>query len=334
VRSASERRIKLYRGVWSVVWTERAGNKTVTRRESLRTGDRAQAERNFQEYLRQSKGQSGSISFILDQWAEDKKHLSSIEPAKRKFKPLKEFFGNLLPDQVTRELCREYTEKRDAKNNTIRNELALLRAAINWHNPNNLSVFELPVSDPPKDHFLTPKEYGRLLKHATAYHINLFIIVAFHTGARSNAVLDLTWDRVNFEKKLINLSKGAQNNKRRALVPINKTLEKHLIKAYKGRTTDYVIEYGGKQVKSVRKGFGETSKRAGVQASPHILRHTAAMVMAEDRVPLMEIEQFLGHTGGSTTQRVYARYSPTYLQLAASALHKWHLKAIRATGSK
>lgn len=331
MRSAQDRRIKLYRDTWCVVWSEKRDGKTITKRESLHTEDRAQAERSFQEYLRQLNNSDDTISDILDSWAVDKKDLKSIEIAKIKFKPLKAFFGNLLADHITRELCREYKQKRGVKNNTVRNELAILRAAINWKNPKNNSVFEFPASDPPKDHFLTQKDYRLLLEAAKAPHLKLFIIVAFHTGARSNAVLDLTWERVNFEKKLINLSKGAQTNKRRALVPINQTLIKSLETAYNGRTSDYVIEFGGRQVNSVRKGFGVAAKRAKIQASPHILRHTAAMVMAEDRVPLMEIEQFLGHTGGSTTQRVYARYSPTYLQKAASALHKWH---IRACGAK
>lgn len=328
--SDKERRIKLYRGAWCVVWSERIGDKTVTKRHSLRTDDRGTAERNFQEYLRQLKNTGETIAEILDQWAEDRKHLQSITAAKSRFRVLKDFFGNLLPDQITRDLCRAYVKKRAVGNSTSRNELAILRSAVNWKNPHNKAVFELPPPVPPKDHFLSKGEYKKLLNAASG-HIKLFIIVAFHTGARSNAVLDLTWDRVDLDRKLINLSKGVQTNKRRALVPINDVLLKHLKDAHFARTCDYVIEYGGKNIVSIRKAFGKTAQKAGVKTSPHVLRHTAAMVMAEGKTPLEEIEQFLGHSGRSTTQRVYAKYSPTYLKTAASTLAKWHL---RACGSK
>jgi integrase len=42
--------------------------------------------------------------------------------------------------------------------------------------------------------------------------------------------------------------------------------------------------------------------------------------MAEDRVPMEEIAQYLGHTDINTTRKVYARYSPDYLRRAAGAL--------------
>jgi integrase len=323
MRSA-EVRIKLYRGVWCAVRIENGQ----TKRHSLRTENRAQAERNFQEYLRQYNTKPGSIGEILDAWEKEKTNLKSLEDAKRKLRPVRRFFENLLPDHITREICREYAGKRNVSNTTIRNELALLRAAVNWFDPNNKSVFDFPPADPPKDHYLTLEEYIKLLDSCKAWHVKLFIIMALHTGARSNAILDLTWDRVDFERKLINLAKGRQTNKRRALVPINDILLGYLKVAKKWRTTDYVIEYGGKRIVSIRKSFGETAKRAGIEASPHILRHTAAMVMAESGVDMQEISQFLGHTGRSTTERVYARFSPTFLQRAASSLFQWHRKGI------
>lgn len=323
----TKERIKLYRGAWYATWTE--GGKT--KRVSLRTSDRAQAERNFQEYIKQGANAPQTVSDILDRWGEERTDLKSIEGAKKTFKPLKAFFGNLQPQHITRDLCREYRTKRPVKNNTVRNELAILRAAVTWFAPNQ-GVFELPPPGLPKDHHLTQSDYKKLLKAADKVpHMKLFIQFALNTGARSGAILDLTWDRVNFEKRLIDLNTGDHKNKRRAVVPINDALLDILKEAHNGRTSEYVIEYGGKKIESVRKSFGMTAKKAGVIASPHVLRHTAAVVMAEGGVSIDEISQFLGHSGRTTTDRVYARYSPTYLQKAASTLSKWHL---RACGSK
>ncbi|MEL6220422.1 MAG: tyrosine-type recombinase/integrase, partial [Pseudomonadota bacterium] len=45
----------------------------------------------------------------------------------------------------------------------------------------------------------------------------------------------------------------------------------------------------------------------------HIFRHIAAVWMAEAGVPMSEVARFLGYGGIPTTERIYARYSPTHL---------------------
>jgi site-specific recombinase XerD len=54
--------------------------------------------------------------------------------------------------------------------------------------------------------------------------------------------------------------------------------------------------------------------------SPHVLRHSAAVHMAEDDVSMEKIAQFLGHSNVNTTRKIYARFSPSYLKDAAAAL--------------
>lgn len=318
MRSFKDRRIKLYRGAWCVVW--RDGN--TTKRHSLRTKDRGQAQRNFEEYVRQLDQKPGTITEILDKWAEKKSSLRSIDIAKAKFKPLKGFFGNLHPDQITEDVCQQYIEETRAgkKNATIRNELSVLRCAVNWHDKHNKAVFRFPETSPPKEDYLTKEEAAALVAAARSPHIKLFIILALTTAARITALLELKWDRVDFERGQVNLRTDEQKGKRRALVPMNPSLRVALSEAYEGRTSDYVIEFGGKPIRSVHKAFALTAKRAKVAASPHVLRHTAAVWMAEAGVPMTEISQFMGHGSSAITERVYARYSPSYLQKAASAL--------------
>lgn len=88
----------------------------------------------------------------------------------------------------------------------------------------------------------------------------------------------------------------------------------------KGATSNYVIERGGLPLKRIRHAFAGLSKRTGLKVTPHMLRHSAAVWMAEGGVPMSEISQYLGHTNTDITERVYARFSPTYLQKAAAVL--------------
>jgi integrase len=74
-------------------------------------------------------------------------------------------------------------------------------------------------------------------------------------------------------------------------------------------------------VRKIRKAFAAAATSAALPwCTPHMLRHTAAVWMAEGGVPMAEISQYLGHTDSRITERVYARFSPSHLRRAARAL--------------
>lgn len=94
-----------------------------------------------------------------------------------------------------------------------------------------------------------------------------------------------------------------------------------LREARTGALTDHVIEWNGKAVASIKTGFEAAVSAAGLEGvTPHVLRHTAAVWMAEDGVDMEEIAQYLGHEDSRITRKVYARFSPGHLQKAAASL--------------
>ena len=167
------------------------------------------------------------------------------------------------------------------------------------------------------------QEAQRLLDAASMPHSKLFIRLALATAGRASALLELTWDRVDLDARRIDLRdpNRPRTRKGRARVPINDSLFDALMEAKESATSPYVIEWGGERVLSVKKGVSAAARRAGVKCSPHVLRHTAAVWMAEDGVPMQQIAQYLGHDDSRTTERVYARFSPDYLRDAAKALN-------------
>ncbi len=184
----------------------------------------------------------------------------------------------------------------------------------------------LPPMPAPRDRHLTREELNSLLAHAQMPHIKLFIILAISTAARMTAILQLTWDRVDFERGLIQLhdpSKPRTNNGR-ALVPMNASARAALLEAREAALSSHVIEWNGKPVKNVRRGLSNALTLSGLktlQDGAHLLRHSAAVLMAEDSIPMSEIAQYLGHRSAATTERVYARFSPDYLRKAAASLN-------------
>jgi len=152
--------------------------------------------------------------------------------------------------------------------------------------------------------------------------VRLAITLLLGTGARVGAILDLTWDRIDLERGVINLRiPDAMTRKGRAVVPMNRTTKAALSVASHAALSDHVIEYGGRRVKSIRKGFTAAVDRAGIgHVRIHDLRHTAAVTMLAAGIPIEKVAQVLGHSNTSVTYRTYGRYLPEHMQDAVDSL--------------
>jgi len=239
-------------------------------------------------------------------------------------------FGAMKPSAIMPEDCRAYAKARakvGRKPGTVCTELAHLRVCLAWAVKSRIIAtaphIERPTLPPPKERHLSRAEASKVIAAAIAPHVRLFIILAISTAARAAALLELKWDRVDFERGLIVLGDPdrTQRQKGRATVPMTQTARGALSAAKAGAVSDFVIEHGGDAIKSIRKGVSEAARRAKVEGvTPHVLRHTAAVWMAEDGVRMEEIAAYLGHSDASITQRVYARFSPNHLKTAAASL--------------
>lgn len=317
-----EYRLKLYRGSWYAVWTEGG----VTKRRSLRAENVQEAERRLIDFKRDLAAPVGSLVGELVQSYLDYKETRIRDHGRLvlAWQAARDTFGNLRPDQITPELCDEYADMRRSMGRsdaTILKEINTIRQAMNWHKVTT-ARFEAPSAPPPRDRHLTKDEYLKLVKGCKQPHVRLFVILALSTAGRKEALLSLTWDRVDFARGRVNLAiAGEKNRKGRASVNMTDRLRRELIEAKEAAQTQYVIEYAGKRVLNIKKGFAAAVVRAGLEdVTPHDLRHTAAVWMAEDGVSFEQIAQYLGHSSPAVTYRVYARFSPEYLKRAARAL--------------
>lgn len=312
-------RAKLYRGWYYAVWTDGG----VTRRRALRTQDRDAAERALADLTRTEVG--STVSEIVAAYIADlgERGKGTARP-KDAWKALALTFAHLRPDQVNRPLCRAYVKKRrreGRKDGTISKELSTLNAALRWQDKRTPAVVELPPRSAPRDRYLTKDEFNRLLAACELPHVKLFCTLAVATGGRATAILELKWTDIDFGRPQIRLGSPVAGRKGRATVPMLPHVREALEAAKIGAVTDYVIEWGGKPVRSVKKAFATACEKAGLDdVTPHVLRHTAAVWMAEAGRPMAEIAQYLGHADDRITQRVYARFSPDYLRSAAEAL--------------
>jgi integrase len=241
------------------------------------------------------------------------------------WKALKPHFGHRLGNAVTKQDCHDYYDARKAQgmaDSTIRTELELLRACLNARYKAAAPSLYVPPASAPRDRYLTREELVELLSHIETAHVRLFVILAVTTGARMSAILEAKWEQVDLVRGTINYRPAGrhQTNKRRPVVPLNRRALEALTEAKAGAMTEYVIEWSGKPVASVKKAIRSAAARSGVPCSPHVFRHTAGVWMAEADVPMQKIAQYLGHTSTKVTEAVYARFSPSFMRDAANAL--------------
>jgi integrase len=343
--TVGEYRLGWFRDCFCATWYE--GSERRRHRLGVRTEEQGRQELHAfaRSHLAYTEGTSvPTIQRLVDQYIADREtDGKSVNNARWRWSALKEDFGPLTGADITKAICRAYHKKRldmGKKPGTPHSEMGLLKTVLNWAAAEKLiapvTAFWMPQKPEPRDRHLTLQEVERLLEAADLPHIRLFIILALATAARKTAILDLTWMRVDFERALIYLQDPEQRrtNKGRAVVPMNSTARAALLEAKAGGVSDYVVEWGGRRVRDVKKGIATAFLKAGLKErgdGAHVLRHTAAVLMAEAGVSMEEIAQYFGHSNVLTTYRVYARFSPEYLKKAASALE---LPTIRSSGRK
>lgn len=241
------------------------------------------------------------------------------------WRAMRPYWEDVSPSLIDEDMAKSYARQRNRADATVRYELGMMAVAMRWAKKKKLIPDAPEIWRPERperrDRHLTRAQFRRFLAEVKAPHARLYMNLAIATGARPSALLDLTWDRVDFERGLLDLNprERRQTAKRRPTVPMADWLIPVMREAYKARTSAYVIERGGKKVASIKKAFAAASQRSNVHATPYTLRHSAAIWKAEDGVPMSELAQFLGHEDSVTTERFYAKYSPGYLRKAANA---------------
>lgn len=181
--------------------------------------------------------------------------------------------------------------------------------------------FILPGKDaPPKDRVLSLAESCGLWLAADYPHERMFLALAFGTLSRPEAILDLTREMVDFDRRLIatNPPGRVQTKKYRPVVPVPAFLLPWLEAAPKGP----LVAWHGKGIDSFKTSFRRMRRRAvlGQEVVAKTIRHTMATELRSAGVPEAEIQGMLGHRAYSGKTEIYAKYRPDYLGLASQAI--------------
>lgn len=227
------------------------------------------------------------------------------------------FWGTRALRDITPDTCAAYHRQRraaGAQDSTIRGELAALRTALRWAGVSPMPPMWLPDANDRREAHLEAHELERLLDRqpGAPWWVWVFVNIAARTGARSAAIEQLTWDRVDFEAGTIDFRQpgAARTRKRRVVVPIPAKLLPVLAEARARGSGPYVL--GGARrtyyfVKKMMKALGFPTYNR------HTLRHTFASLTIKNGQPLAKVAQTMGCTV-ATLERRYVHATPEYLR--------------------
>lgn len=279
---------------------------------------------------------SKTVADIWDEYIKDRtKDGKNVVNMRAHWKALGPRFGKLLPDGVNADVCRDYAKIRKddgVGQGTVWTELTQLRTALNWgvkrHHIGKTFFVWVPLKPESNGVALTEADCWKLIDACVMPHVKLFVILAITTAGRSGAILELTWDRINFDTGVIDLKAPKlvdwlekKVSKGRATVVMNDLAREALTEARAGALTDHVIEWDAKAVRSIRKGFMTAATKAGLSVTPHDLRHTAASLMEEAGIEMQVISRFLAHKDQRTTSSIYSKPRPAHLIGAAEVVN-------------
>ena len=264
--------------------------------------------------------------------------------------------ANLGPSHIERMQADMITRGLSAS--TVRSARAVLSRALGYAEQTervSRNMVKL-VPAPPKrasrtDDALTTDEAKSLLKAIEGYRLEALVVVALGMGLRRGEALGLKWENIDFDGRLLSVEGTLKRRKgggyfvdspktpgSRRRVPLPNLCAQALERRRNDQTAERLVagalwnEQGfvfttptGTPLDgdNVYKQFQVMCLEAGIPKRRfHALRHSTAMVLYEQRVPLEQISEILGHSSLAITKDIYLNLRPEMLRPGADAMDR------------
>jgi len=246
------------------------------------------------------------------------------------------FWADLTCDAVKESTCRLYAKDRGRAPGTVRRELGVLQAALNYAHREGLLVHPLatwkPSTGEVRNRWLTRDELARLLRAASP-HVRRFIVLAYYSGRRASAILELTWTRVDLDAGAILFQEEGQRetNKRRGRIRMPRQLRAHVSRWKEGmgrlpphaaaRQT-HLVMFRGNTVENIKRGIQRAAERAQLDGvTPHVLKHTAITHAIAQGLGIEDAAEYF-NTSPDTIRAHYWHHSPHQQEAALDVIER------------
>ncbi len=315
------------------VWIIRDGSRQ--RSTGALEHELEKAEKALADYLgenhhhtRNSRTDAALVLDALIYYSDAKAKIAAPERIGYAIDALGHWWSDRPISDVTGANCRAYADDRGASDGTVRRELGVLRAALNLYHAEGyiqtVPRVTLPAAPMPRERWLTKAEAEALIVAAEtlerAPHLPLFIRLGLHTGTRHAAALALQWQPntvggwIDLDQRMLYRAPVGDRRRAKRKPPsiLSDAILPYLEEA-REKTRQYVIEYQGGAVQSVKKSFAKACQIAGLaDVIPHTLRHTCGTWLALDGVPIWKAARYIG-VSDAEFDRTYGHYHPDFM---------------------
>jgi integrase len=355
-------------GYWQIVYTRREPGTGEYRSVPLstRTRDPVQAAEALARF-KASELQAGSgetaappkcvqplLTLYLD--ALEKEHPLRRLAQERALVWPRRLLGDMRPEDIDQDAINDYVSRRQAgarpvQNSSLRRELTALKSALDWVHKKHkkalpqkaMQALDLPRHGAPRNLWLDEATEARVFQAASDLFLKpeantygqsrralgLFLTMALATAARREAILTLTWERVDMSAGMIDFRdpKRPVTRKRRVMLPIADRLMPVLEQAHReacarwddGVARGRLFKYG---LEGARSAMSRFARDQGVPwLTPHVCRHTWATLAARRGEDLYAIAGVLGDTLATVTAN-YLHHCPDHLRGAINGRAK------------
>lgn len=163
---------------------------------------------------------------------------------------------------------------------------------------------------PPKHRtpLLKPEELPRLLdacKISTSKTLYPYVMLLLHTAMRPSEAATLTWEQVDLQTGILDLTVTKTEPRR---VPLTPEMQKMLSDMQRTATSKWVFLPSGYTPREIasqhfRRAFDTACKRAGVTITLYGLRHSAASYLIMGGIDIRTVAEIMGHKSISMTMR-------------------------------
>jgi integrase len=251
------------------------------------------------------------------------------------------FFGDMAVGRINRNdviryrrgrhaefVCRQTTPGRKLSETTVNRDIEALRRILFWavdegiiqHNP--LARAPMVRERRQRRPVMPVGEEVKLLA-ACSDHLRQIATTALDTGMRRGELLGQLWEHVDFDRKLISVTKSKTAGGEHRLIPLTSRLYQML--SANRKPSGYLFTYEGEPLHRIKTGWAGALRRAGIPHYRfHDLRHSFNSRMVEAGVIADVRKELMGHSHGGDVHSLYTHVELPLLQDAIARLEAWH----------
>lgn len=317
-----------------VIWSEGSSREWVIE-GTKKDGDVFEARKKLELDARAESRADPRFSKVCEEYAlHAEQHLKASTWQKVRIyqvATLSEFFGRtrLAALKVADVDAFKQHRRKSVGITTVNNELRVLSAILSWAKSAGYRVPELqwkklPLRGDPRPEALSAKDVDKLFEATRATYPALLPMFVFlvNTGMRKGEALVCEWGWIDEERNMIRIPSNEfwqpKNGKPRE-VPMGDVVRAVLSGLERSSKWVFPNRFKRRYKEFPKDLWWEVTAKAGLDVTPHQLRHTYASHFLQRQPDLYLLAQILGHSHGRTTE-LYSHLLPDHLERGRNAV--------------